>query len=380
LTHIYFIIECHALRVWILYFKEVNAMLEKLKQQLSKLWTQTRKQMIYHPVDPQHTDKTGDYVALEYGRHYIRLWLAQVYLAKQTHFLQTWYPAVHALVKFDFQGRPVEFPTIADASRVGMKQDVNTGDVIAQNFVLTPLIPFNNGTIDLDAGLSAIKGANYLESFITTLSDFSSLLAVPQFTAALKIAEPLAKGLQSMLSIGGVHLALHDGFAEKRVGGYWMAVRAGGDQINPDELIVKNDQLRQPRKGDPEKSDPLEGYDYMLFRLEVTEKGPDYRSLASIQDPMKKAHEALKDVEETKAEGFYRAAIIAAHEAPELTNADRTRVKFQLHDDFKELKNALGFSGLIGDEYDLTESMKRAMSVDMALKEGDPSFDDLFAI
>jgi len=355
-------------------------MLSQLKKHLSNLWSQTRAQMIYQPVDPSRTDKPEDYVALQYGRHYIRLWLAQVYLYKKTTFMQTWYPAVHSLVKFDFQGETIEFPTVADASKIGMKQNVKTGDIVAQNFVLTPLIPFNNGTIDLDAGLTAIQGANYMDRLITPLSDFSSLLTVPQFTSALKVAEPLAKGLQSMLSVGGVQLALHDGFAEKRVGGYWMSVRASSIEAKPDELVVRNDQLlRRVKKNQEKKDEAFEGYDYMLFRLEVTEKGPDYRSLSSIQNPMKQAHEALKDAEDAKADGCYRAAIIAAHEARELSTADRRRVKIQLHDDFKELKRDLGYSGLVGGEYNLTESMKRAMSVDMALREGEPSFNDLFA-
>ena len=35
-----------------------------------------------------------------------------MYLAKQVQYLQTWYPAVDALVRFDFQGQPVDFPTM----------------------------------------------------------------------------------------------------------------------------------------------------------------------------------------------------------------------------------------------------------------------------
>jgi len=355
-------------------------MLDQLRKYLADLWNKTREQIIYQPVDKSSVDDTKDYVPLEYGRHYLRLWLTQVYLAQQVKYLQSWFPAVHALVKFDFQGTPVEFPTVADASKVKMKQDTMNGDVIAANYVLTPLIPFNNGTIELDAGLIAVQGENYLNNFISTLSDFSSLLAIPQFSTALSIAEPLAKGLQSLLSMGGVQLALHDGFAAGRTGGYWMAVRATKSQLDPAELLIRKDQLHVKNQYEPNQSQQLEGYDYMLFRLEVTETGPDYTSLANIQGPMKQAHQALKDVEQEKADGFYRAAIIAAHESPELTRADRIRVKQQLKDDYEELKKNLGFSGLVGDEYDLGKSMSRAISVDTALKMDEPSFAELFNV
>lgn len=254
-----------------------------------------------------------------------------------------------------------------------MTQDLKTGDVIANNFELTPLIPFNNGTVSLDAGLVSVQGANYLATFIGMLSDFSALLAVPQFSSALALADPLAKGLQGLLSSGGVHLALHDAFAQDREGGYWMAIRADQSQLAPWTLRVVHNQLRHA------DGNPLIGFDYMLFRLQVTEHGPDYHSLSSIQDPMQQACIALKDMKDVKADGLYRAALVAAHDSPELTTADRIRVKRQLHDDFVGLKKDLGYSGLLGGQYDLSDAMKRAMSVEMALKEGDASWEMLFA-
>jgi hypothetical protein len=61
------------------------------------------------------------------------------------------------------------------------------------------------------------------------------------------------------------------------------------------------------------------------------------------------------------------------------TNADRTRMKLQLKDDFAQLKSDLGFSGLVGGEYDLSQSMARAIPVAMAMDIGEPSFGELFA-
>ncbi len=349
-------------------------MLDDLRQRLTDLWDKTTKQMVYVPIDAARVDVTTDYVPLEYGRHYLRLWIANVYLAKQVQYLQTWYPAVHALVRFDFQGQPVDFPTIADASRAGLTQEAS-GDVIARNFVLTPLIPFNGGVVSLDAGLIAVQGENYLKSFITTLSSFSALLAVPQFSSALNIASPLATGLQSLLNDGGIHLALHDAFAAGQRGGYWAAIRATEQEVDPSQLSVANGQLRFGAN-----NSPLEGIDHLLFRLEVTEAGPEYRSLSAIAAHVKAASEALADQDLEKADGFYRAAIIAAHEAPELTTADRTRVKTQLKNDYAGLKDDLGFAGLIGEDYDLSKRMKLAMSVDQALSGGEPSWSELFDV
>jgi hypothetical protein len=334
--------------------------------------------LIYHPLSPAAVDNTDDYIAMETGRHYVRLWAAHVFLAKKTTFLQNWFPAVHALVQFDFQGTRIEFPTVSDASRVALNQSAASGDVVARNYAITPLIPFNDGTITLNAGLIAVQGSNTLNNLITTLSDFSSLLAVPQFSTVLKVAEPLGKGLQSLLAMGGVHLALNDTLSVGSMGGYRAVVRATAQQINKAELRVRNKELNLVNQFDNRLANPLTGFDFMLFRIEVTEKGPDFRSLTTIQEPMKQAYSALKELEDTKAEGFYRTAIIAAHQAPELTNADRVRVKLQMRDDFKALKSDLT-SGLTGSDYDLGESMKKAIPVRMAMQLGEPSWDELFS-
>jgi hypothetical protein len=350
------------------------SVVDDLWQRLKDLWDKTARQMVYVPIESGQTDVSSDYIPIEAGRHYVRLWLANVYLAKQVQYFQSWYPAVHAVVRFEFQGQPVDFPTVADASKAGLTQEAS-GDVIARNFVLTPLIPFNGGTVSLDAGLIAVQGANHLKSFISTLSSFSDLLAVPQFSSALNIAAPLATGLQALLNDGGLQLALHDGFTAGRAGGYWAAIRATETDIDRDQLAVVDGQLRL---GTP--SAPLEGFDHLLFRLEVTEVGPDYKSLTSISGPMRAASDALALQETDKADGFYRAAIVAAHEAPELTTADRSRVKTQLKNDYQALKEDLGFAGLVGSEYDLTARMKLAKSVDEALVDGEPSWAELFNV
>jgi hypothetical protein len=345
---------------------------------LANLFSTATPALINHPLPPEAVDSTEDYVAIEQGRHYVRLWAAHVYLAKKTTFLQSWFPAVHSLVQFDFQGEKIEFPTVSDSSRVALNQSAGTGDVVARNYPITPLIPFNDGVISLNAGLIAVEGTNTLNNLITTLSDFSSLLAVPQFSAALKVAEPLGKGLQSLLAMGGVHLALIDTLSGGSMGGYRAVVRATSQQVPKADLRVRNKELNLVNQFDNRLTNVLTGFDFMLFRFEVTEKGPDFRSLSTIQEPMKQVYDALNEGEDAKAEGLFRTAVIAAHQAPELTTVDRNRVKRQLKDDFATLKNDLS-SGLVGGEYDLSESMKKAVPVHAALKLGEPSWDELFS-
>lgn len=356
-------------------------MLDNLAAIWSNWWQKSAERQIAWTLPKAQVDRDNDYVKLVPGQHYVRIWLAEMYLHDQVKIFQTWYPAVHSRVRLTFDGKPLEMCNVADSTKVGMQQDHGRGDVIARNFVLTPLLPFNADVIELDAGLIAIEGQNYLNSFIKVLGDFSSLLAVPQLSSALNVAGPLANGLQALFGAGSLHLGLHDAFAVDGTGGYYAAIRATEQQINKNDLRVVDNQLRLSRGPGESDSEPFTGFDYMLFRVEVREERDDYDMLAAIQGPMRNAQSALVGNREAEAGAFFRAAIVAAHQAPEFTRADRTRVKLKLDEDYKQIRNELGFSGLTGSDgsYSLAQTLRKgALSPKAAFDHGDPSLEEIF--
>lgn len=114
------------------------------------LWQKDSTPLVYHPIDAAtRSDRPADGHRLEAGRHYFRLRIADMFLQRRVQWLSRVYPAVHSLVRFQFGSRTVEIPSVADASQVGM-QRTDRGEVIARNFVLTPPMPYNGGTIDSD--------------------------------------------------------------------------------------------------------------------------------------------------------------------------------------------------------------------------------------
>jgi hypothetical protein len=343
-------------------------------------WSVPNVKRVSRLIEADHVDFKNDYQPLQEGRHYFRLWLVEMFLREQVHIFQTWYPAVHALVRFDFAGKPIEVPTIADSTKVAMKQQGGRGDVIAGEFPLTSFIPFNSGVIEINAGLIAVQGENYLNNFIKVLSDFSGLLAVPQLSTALDVAQPLANGLQALFSAGGLHLGWHGAFAAAKQGGYFAVVRASEAEVPPQQLWVVKNQLRKGTGLADGQHVPFEDFDHMLFRLEVIEQRGGWDELTSLKEPMNKAYRALADSDEEKAEAYRRAALVAANEAPELTTVDVGRVKREINKAYTDWKNEFVSSGLVGEEFSLEQVMKRAMSVDLALELGDPTFEELLAI
>jgi hypothetical protein len=341
-----------------------------------------RAMLVYQRMDPAHVDRQVDTQPIQAGRHYFRLRLAGMFLRKEVEWFRSWYPAVHSVVRFNFGDQRVELPYIADSTRVGMQQN-GRGDVVARNFMLTPAMAFNGGTVDLDAGLMSIQGQNYLNNFIQVLGSFASMLAVPQLSAVLNVAQPLANGIQELFGAGDghLHLGLHESYAADDLRpGYIAVIRAQQQEVDTTRLWVLDDQLREGDGLGAGQNRPFERFDYLLLRLESFEERDDWESLTAIQEPFQEARRALKDLEDEKARFHLRTALVRALEARELTVADRRRVVTALKERFEQDRQDLGTSGLVGGSAPtLAEVMARPMSVDEALALGEPTYAEILS-
>ena len=341
------------------------------------------QQMISKVIDPKtNIDPPVNDVGIVAGQHYIRLRLADMFLTKQVAWFKSWYPAVHSVVRFDFGNRSLEVPNIADSTRVGMQQG-GQGDVVARNFVLTPTIPFNGGIVSLNAGLVAIEGKNYLNSFLKTLGNFAGLLGVAQLSAALNVAQPLALGLQELFGAGQnhLHLGMYNSYAEKELkAGYIVVIRATETQVkDTSKLWVVADQLRTGNS--LKQNTPFTGYDYMLFRVEVFDKRDDWEQLTAIQNPFQAAIRALHNTSDTsQAIHYLRTALLEASQSPELTKADRRRVVDSLKEQFEQAKKDFSVdAAFTGKPPTLKQAMKYAIPIKEALKKPQPTPDEIFA-
>ena len=341
---------------------------------------------IYHQLGAAHLDVNAQPVTLEAGKHYFRLWLSEMYLKNDVEWFQKWHPAVQSLVVFQFGSQKVEIPHIAGSLSLPDFKENNLEKVLHLNYPMTTLMPFNGGVVELAAGLLAMKGQNYLSSFIKVMGDFSKLLIVPQLSAALAIAEPVANGIQTLLNgaeDGRLALGLHQSFTGAGGGGAndlksgYVAVIAGDEtKIKREKLWVAGDRLRY---GDSkEGSQPLTGYTYMLFRIEGRAERDDWSALNSIAEPFNKAIEALGEAETEKADSLLRTAIVTALQSPDLTRADRTRVVKAMKDAYDQAKKEIGLGAAPPEELKLDKAMQKAMDVNTALTEPVPTLEEMF--
>lgn len=304
---------------------------------------QDRQYFTYFRVPPQQVmDRPSKAQPLVAGLHYFRVWLPAMYLGKRVSWFQTLFPAVHSIVTANFaEQQNVSIPTLADPIRLGFHAAGSQGEVIARNFPLTPLLPFGGGTVTVQCGLIALDGYNYLSGFLKTLSNFAGLLAVPQISTALSVAEPLMNGMQELFGAGNgkLHLGLMETFtAESLQEGYIAVVRATTAELDPSRIVVSRELLWQVDGAG--QLQPLP-FDHLLLRIEVKTTRDDWETFPSISKPYKDCVDALAEQDESRAHEHLRAAVLAAFKAPELTQAQRRVVVDELRRRYATARESL---------------------------------------
>ena len=340
---------------------------------------------LFHRVPFDHVESpTYEDRVLRAQKDYCRLVLAEMHLKEGKSWFSTWYPVVHALVRFQFGGKTVDVPRVAGTSQIADLEKQDLSQRVALNYPLTTSMPFNGGEVEIEAGLLAMQGSNDLKSLLKVMGDFSTLLAAPQLSAALAVAGPLASGLQDLLSGGNgrLELGLHQSFSnlggqsELRPG-YLAVLLATEQQIDRNQLWVKEDRLHSGPNLQGSKM--LTGVTHMLLRLEGFAERDDWASLESISVPFDKARDVLARNGFQENEEYltqFRAAQSAAVTSPDLTRADQVRVAKAIKDALDELK---GLGAVPAEKADLGDAVRRfGLSPDEALASRAAILEELY--
>ena len=339
------------------------------------------KKYIYAPIRNDHVKESQtDGASLEAGKHYFRIWLTEMYLKKDREWFKSWYPVVHSLVKFQFGLQVVEIPHVAGPMHLNGLNEGSLDRALQLNHNLTTLMPYNGGVVELAAGLLAMEGKNYLGSAIKVMGDLSAMLVVPQLSAALAIAGPIASGLQDLLSGGNGQMALglHQAFTGAGGGGandlkpgYIAVLLAEENKYDPKQFWVQSDRLRYGATQD--SSQPLKGVTHMVFRIESRTERDDWRGLTTI---IEARDEALKSIStgDEQADAAIKRTIFLVRTSPDLTAADRKRVALALKAEFDDAKS--GFEAV--PDFEATIKRASKMDVDKALDQPEASLAEIF--
>ncbi len=354
-----------------------------IMQKLRKLFKEDQVKRIVEPFDQARSGEVRQPIVPEV--HYFRIRLVEMFITRKTWFGKTWFPAVHGLAKATYAGSEVELPSVADTSKLFQEQ-AGTGDVVARNFPLTPLLPYRGHSVELLAGLFAMEGEDYLGKVIKVLSDFSTLLAVPQLSQALALAAPLASGMQDLFGAtdGRMHLGFHDQWvsvidpqnpADNALrSGYFAVIRAAEGDVERSALRVENQQLRIAEGA---VTKPFTGKDHMLIHIEARSERNDLTRLSSFWQPFKESLTALGEGSNDRAKSLILQSLAAARISDDLTDADRSRVTQRLKSLYLEAKDDLDFAALVDDDAALVEGLRLPGTAEAARAAGVPSLDEL---
>lgn len=304
-----------------------------LWDEIRSWFVSNRQQILSVPLPDPHAEAT-----LEPEESYFGLWLSQSFLKRDRAWLERYYPAAHVSVRLDVAGETRTLTRLAQPA-AGM-----VGAGVWTDFPVTGLLPYNGGTVEVEAGLSALTTSSLLGAAVGMIQDFSGLL-VPPVSEALAVADKVATGIQGLLNAcdGEVFLATHHSYNAPGGGGentfapgYFAVIGATEAELKPADLLVENSTLRIRT---PQGSRPLEGFNYLLFRIEGRHERDDWR-FPQIEALIRRAKEAFFAGEERAFARYRDDALVMAITSPDLTRPDRKRVALAIRDELTEATSA----------------------------------------
>lgn len=307
------------------------------------------KRYAYVEIPKDHVldeEEVIDISPIEEGKHYFRFWLCDMFLKNIRSWTQKYYSVVHSYIKLTFGNQEVEIPYVVGYSKLQGVSDENTERAVLNNYALTPLLPFNGGVIEIEAGLVKVPGKDYAEKAIGVLSSLSKMLIVPQLSSVISIAQPILNGVKEFTKNVTCEIRLRQSFTSKKQGalqlvpGYIVVIAEDTAKINNDQLWVRRSQLYY---GSKDENNLFNKASYMLLRIESRTERDDFRSLTTIMDVFNEALKTLNDgrsnpEEEAKAEDSLKKALAIAWASPDLTRADRSRVIQVFKEEFEKVR------------------------------------------
>jgi hypothetical protein len=265
---------------------------------------------------------------------YLRLWLAEGFLAKAVTWGNQHFPALHGGASLRFLGtEPTPFTTLT-------RPPGNWTVPGAQfDFQITPLLPFNGGTVEVEAALYQATVAGPLATAVGLIGNLASLMGPPLAIAA-GIADKVSDGLDAILQADG---------GQPVLGVHWTMVAPGGPghKLQPGHLAVVNappQQLGQLVIADGRLAvssgagqRPLTGVDYLVVRVECREERDDWR-FPDLDELVRAAGLAAIEGHQDTFKARRTEAIARAWQSADLTPNDRKRVAKLVADEIDDAR------------------------------------------
>lgn len=267
---------------------------------------------------------------------YLRLWLAEGFLAKQKSWGAMHFPALHGGVSLAFVGNePTTFTTFARPPQAW------TTPGASLDFPITPLVPFNGGTVEVEAALYQATVDGPLGIVVNLVGSLAPLIG-PPLSVAAAIVERLSEGLDQVLDATGNQpvLGLHwtmispGGGGKMLRPGHLVLMGAPEQKLTGTPVIFDGRLYLQPAQG---RATLPTGIDYLMLRIECRQDRDDWR-LPEIDTLIRAAGEAFIRGQQDTFASCRTEAIARAWNCHDLTPMDQKRVALLVKEELDRLR------------------------------------------
>ncbi len=300
-----------------------------------------------------------DDAPIEPGKGYFRFWMAGMNLRYQRRLFRDRFPAVKADVRTEVGSATATFTSLVSPAAMLDSNLNDANNIFLENRQLTPLIPFNGGTIDFRVGLVAMLGNQTLKQFTKAVSDISAAAAVSNIATALTVINTVDSTIGSMFDADRdqLKIAYAEQFTDgenRLVPGYVALINVPEGTYKDTDLWVKDDDLMVGHLGDHVNATRISNVDWLLIRIETVQSRLD--ELLKIKDIQEPYAKALKQVSETGRDGDFtiadahiRTAILNAYTSLDLCESDHQRASEVIRDAYRIARGLLPIDGQVED-------------------------------
>ncbi len=268
------------------------------------------------------------------GGGYLRVFLAEGFLERSTAWGMDRFPALHGGVTLNSLG--TRSATFTSLTRPPEKWTVPGKQL---DFPITPLLPFNGGTVEVEGALYSASADGPLGTAVDLLGGLASLAGAP-LAPAVMILDQLSAGLDRVLEATGSQpvLAAHwtlvapGGNGQQLRPGHLVVAAAEVDAL-PGDLVMKSGRVHLSAHG---RTQPLDGVDYLVLRVECRTERDDWR-FPELDELMRLAGESYIRGQQESYEDRRTEAMAKAWGSPDLTPVDRKRVALLVKEELDSL-------------------------------------------
>jgi hypothetical protein len=248
---------------------------------------------------------------------YVRLWLSEGYLAQRKQWTNEQFPALHGGARLAFLGND---------QAVFSRFERAPGDWqvpgVQLDFPITSLLPFNGGTVEVEAALYQATVRGPLGTAVQFATSLAPLIGPPLSTAVV-IADKISDGIDAILESAGNQPVL---------GLHWTFVAPGGG----------GQALRQGHLALVGKPEDQTGADYLVVRVECRNERDDWR-LPELDALIREAGDAFWRGQTKMFKDRRTNAIARAWNSLDLVPNDRKRVALLVQEEL----DGLGRPGVV---------------------------------